>query len=286
MAKNYFLADGEQTLTQVYRELLVWFKQKQYELNSQETPGMYLIQAKKANFLRTVFGLNLAFQVKIYWSNDPSFPQEFIIETSIGKWIANFAGAGIASIFTSGLTMLTAIGNVGWAFILENQMITYLQEQLALKTITKTDDIYNAPVSTVDTTATSSSSSSTTSPIREQLQEELRQLELAFKNNILSETEFRAKKADLERKLEEDEIDLLLEAKIAKLQEAFATGIINAEEYEEKVKDIEHSLRYQILKERKEKSKKIKIKQLKEALKNGILTETEYQQKLAELDRD
>lgn len=74
MAKNYFVSNNEQDLSSIYRRLIFWFKEKQYELDNTEAEGNFFIQAKKTGKIRTLFGTNSAFQVKIYSSKDPTVP--------------------------------------------------------------------------------------------------------------------------------------------------------------------------------------------------------------------
>jgi len=97
----------------MYRKLIIWFKEKQYELDNTEAEGIFFIQAKKTGKIRTLFGINLAFQVKIYWSKDPTVPHEFTLETSTGQWVTNLTGAGVTARFTGGFTVLTGCWGAG-----------------------------------------------------------------------------------------------------------------------------------------------------------------------------
>ena len=36
MAKNYFVSNNEKDLSSIYRKLIIWFKEKQYELDNTE----------------------------------------------------------------------------------------------------------------------------------------------------------------------------------------------------------------------------------------------------------
>ncbi len=114
----------------------------------------------------------------------------------------------------------------------------------------------------------------------EKVAEDLRKLESALVNRILTDTEFNVKKLALENKIDEYEVEFLIEEKIDKFQKAFSEGVLNADEYEDKVKDVEESVRRQIFQGRYEKIRTKKITKLKEALDNGILTEEEYQAKI------
>ncbi|WP_445244113.1 SHOCT domain-containing protein [Microcoleus sp. OTE_8_concoct_300] len=114
----------------------------------------------------------------------------------------------------------------------------------------------------------------------EKVAEDLHKLESALANGILTDTEFNVKKLALENKIDEYEVEFLIEEKIDKFQKAFSEGVLTADEYEDKVKDVEEAVRRQIFQGRYEKIRTEKIAKLKEALDNGILTEEEYQAKI------
>lgn len=286
MAKNYFIADDERALSRVYKELILWFKEKQYEIDSTETEGTYFIQAKKTGTIRTLLGTNLAFQVKIYLSKAPTVTHEFIVETSTGKWIANLAGAGVTAMFTGGFTVLTGIAGAGWALIIENEIISYIENNLKFQKVKKADEPLTEASSSIQPPASAdyfANSSSARQKAIERVGQETQKLESALTNGILTEEEFKAKKSALEDRSDEYEVEFLIEEKIIKFQKAFSEGILDAEEYEAKIKYVEESVRDQVLKERHGKKKAEKIAKLKQALENGILTEYEYQAKVAEL---
>ena len=70
-----------------------------------------------------------------------------------------------------------------------------------------------------------------------QLEAKIDKLELAFTDDILTKEEFARKKALLEKKIDDYEVNFVVEEKINKLQEAFSQGILNQTEYEDKVND-------------------------------------------------
>ena len=288
MAKNYFLIRSSTDLEDVYQSVILWFKGKQYEVEGVKKQDFFLIQARKTGMIRTFFGTNLAFKIKIYLSDIHINTQpEFIVETTRGKWIQNIAGAGFAGLFTSGFTVLTGIAGAGWSFLLENELISYLENDLQFSRV-KPDTIEQP----IPTTSSTTSSSSTTinltknndqQQIITELEAEINRLEIAFTDEILTEEEFTRKKAVLEQKIDDYEISFVIEEKIKKLQEAFSQGILDQTEYEEKVQEIETKLRDKIIQQRSLERNKIKIIKLKEALNSGIITQEEYQQKIESL---
>jgi len=270
MTKHYFVATDTDTLSKVYREVILWFKGKEYEVEGTQTGDVYLVQAKKVGFLRTLTGTNLAFKVSIYSSTAPTVAGEFVIETRVGKWVRNIAGAGITAMFTGGFTIFTGFAGAGWGLVLERDLINHLQTNLSLRRVREsTATAVSSPSGTISTEAASEARSRAFQEIRE----EMNQLQEAFKKELISQEEFDRKQQKLEEKIDEREIEILIEEKTNQLQEAFTSGILDADEYEAKLQSVEASAREKLSKKQK----------LKEARDNGILTEAEYQAKLSQL---
>ncbi len=286
MAKNYFIANNSNDLAKVQEEIIKWFKEKQYEIGSTTLDGKYFIQAKKTGTIRTLLGANLAFKVSIYWSQDKTVEREFIVETSIGKWITNIAGAGFTSIFMGGIPLLTGIANAGWALILEADLVSYISTTLNLQKVTKTENpnqVWSDQSVVVDVPYNSVSSYSARQKAEQKVQQDLQRIQEARQQGLISEQEFQNRKENLDDQIDEYEADFLIEEKIAKLQKAFAEGILDTMEFEEKVKEVHETTTEEILNKRRKERKAAKIAQLKEALNNGILTQEEYRQKIAQL---
>jgi hypothetical protein len=291
MAKNYFIANSSNELINVNREIINWFKAKQYEVESRIVEGKYFIQAKKTGTIRTLLGANLAFQINIYWSKDVTIDNEFIVETSIGKWISNIAGAGFTYIFlnflTGGIPIVTGLANAGWALILESELISYIENTLNLKKVAKIDNYSqdttqnSSPV--IDVNYSKVPINSAREKAKKQVQQELNKLEDALKQGVITPQQFANKKAVLDEKIDEYEAEFLVEEKIAKLQEAFQDGILDTFEYEQKVKEVHEKIYTEVIETRKQQKKQEKIAKLKEALDSGILTEEEYRKKIAQL---
>lgn len=288
MAQSYFISRSNQDLEKVYKATILWFKGKLYEVEGTEKQGIYLIQAKKTGTIRTLLGTNLAFKIQIYFSQDNRINnKEFIVEITRGKWIQNIAGAGFAGIFTGGLTVMTGIAGAGWGLVLENDLISYLENDLNFKRVT-TDipNVNNQDISQGNNTNSPSINivqNDQQKRIIDELEAEINKLEIAFTDEILTEAEFTRKKAILERKIDDYEVNFVIEEKIAKLQDAFSQGILDQMEYEEKVNELEANMRETILQERRLQRNKTKIIKLKEALNNGVITKEEYQKKVANL---
>ncbi len=270
MTKHYFVATDTDILSKVYRAVILWFKDKEYEVEGTQTGDVYLVQAKKTGFLRTLTGTNLAFKVNLYWSTTPTVAGEFIIDTRVGKWARNITGAGLTAIFTSGFTIFTGFAGAGWALVLERDLIAHLKTNLSLSPLGGgSSTVTTYPSETISNQAASQARSQAINEIKA----EIDQLKEALNKDLISQEEFQRKQQKLQEKIDEREIELLIEDKTNQLQEAFTSGILDADEYEAKLQSLEASAREKLNKKQK----------LKEARDNGILTEAEYQAKLSQL---
>ena len=282
MAKSYFVLNSDRDLEKVYQSVMLWFKGKQYEVEGVCKQGIYLIQARKTGTIRTLLGTNLAFKIKIYLSSEQVFRQrEFIVETTRGKWIQNIAGAGLTALFTGGITIFTGIAGAGWGLVLENELVSYIENDLSYNRVKPKTEVENQDNYSIHTKLEINNPDH--QKTLAELEAEINKLEIAFTDEILTEEEFSRKKAILEKKMDDCEVSFVIEEKITKLQEAFSQGILNQTEYEEKVSDLEANIRQKILRERHLQRNKTKIVKLKEALKNGIITQSEFEQKMANL---
>ena len=284
MAKNYFVLNSSRNLQKIYDDVLLWFKGRQYQVEGVVKDGIYIVQARKTDAIRTLLGTNVAFKVKIYLAQDNG--KEFIIETFRGKWIQNIAGASLGAIFTGGLTYLTGIAGAGWTLIIENELISYLEKNCYLIRVqpvtnsTQDSDVWFPEQSNHQNTITKTPEQQ---QIIADLEVEIKKLEIAFTNDILTEVEFNRKKAVLERQMDDYEANFIIENKVKQLQEAFAEGIINQDEYSLKLEKLEAQTRDEILREKYSERNRLKIVKLKEALNNGVITQAEYNKKISSL---
>jgi len=291
MAKNYFILHDGVDLDKIEREIINWFKNRQYEVEFKRFDRQYFIQAKKTNPLRTLLGANLAFKIRVYQSPRPSNDREIIIETSIGKWVSNIAGAGFASLFMGGIPFFTGIANAGWALILEQELMWHLKTTLALipvatsATESASSEAPNAPHPSPSETIIDVQPLTTAREKAEAaVAEDLNKLQQALNAGIIDRVTFNKKRDKLDEKIDRYKAEFLIEERLEKLQKAFSDGILDTLEYEKKIQDIQDSVETEIIKKRSTKRKNDRRQKLKEALENGILTEAEYSQKLEELN--
>lgn len=62
--KHYFQTPNPD-LSTIHKRLVMWFKEHEFDVNSAESDGEYLIQARKSGALRTLTGMNQAFKIKV-----------------------------------------------------------------------------------------------------------------------------------------------------------------------------------------------------------------------------
>ena len=287
MASYYFIANNTD-LNTIYQKLLLWFKVRQYEVEGVENQGEYLIQAKKTGIIRTFTGTNMAFKVKIARSKHGNCQDEFVIETGTGKWISNIAGAGFASMFTGGFTVLTGLAGAGWVLIVENSIIEYVVNALQCSRIKPELELEINNSETINQTidVTAQSPLSAREKAQAKVKAELLKLETAYREGILNQSEFNEKKTALEATIDRYEIDFAVEEKMAKLEKAFMDGILNEHEYEAKVARVCHETETEILNKRLQARKQVHLDKLKHALEHGVLSRAEYEAKVADLERD
>ena len=284
MAKHYFILQRNDELDRIQQEIINWFKNRQYEVEFKLFDRRYFIQAKKTNVLRTLLGANLAFKVNVYEYSQPSYNREIIIETSIGKWVSNIAGAGFASLFMGGIPIFTGIANAGWALVLEKELIRHLEATLYLNPISTADRPSNPQDTVIDVSANTVKVSTARDSAEAKVAEDLSKLKQALEVGIIDRLTFNKKKEKLEEKVDRYEAEFLIEERLEKLQQAFSAGILDTFEYETKLQEIHDVIDKEVIKKRSMKRKNERRTKLKEALENGILTESEYHQKLNELE--
>jgi hypothetical protein len=110
-----------QELHLLAEDVKMWFQGNGYEVQAASNDGIHIVQARKTSGVRTFFGTNQAFNVKIEGK-----PTCYTVEVGTGKWVENLAGAGISGLFTGGLTWLTGAAGAAWMKKAENDLWNWL----------------------------------------------------------------------------------------------------------------------------------------------------------------
>lgn len=296
MVQHYFQTPNPD-LAAIQKRLVFWFKEHEYEVDSAETDGVFLVQARKTGKFRTLTGTNIAFKIRIYLSE---VPDEFVFESATGQWVQNITGAGVTALFTGGLTLLTGAVGAAWVVKVERDIVEFMEHTLRFK---KTKTIENKsganqsapppvpasidPPPLVQRVATSVVTANQSLSPRERAvacgKSDLAKLEAAHAAGILTDDELAAKSNALAARIDAYEVQFVIEEKAAKLKAALADGILDQAAYDSKYASLEQAAKEAIQKERMLQDGAGQLGKLKIALANGILSQEEYDQKASML---
>ncbi len=297
MVKHYFQTP-DPDLAVVQKRLVFWFKEREYEVDSGEADGIYLIQSRKTGKLRTLTGMNIAFKIRLFLSDEPN---EFVFESATGQWAQNIAGAGITALFTGGITLLTGAAGAGWAMKVERDIVDFMENSLQFRKTRTVDDKGATksapppmpgpppipgvvPVATAVPPPIPKAADAGPCTPRQRAErkaaEDLKKLATAHTAGILTDEEYAAKKAAIDAKTDEYEVQFVVEEKAGKLKDALTAGILDQAEYDAKVADLAKLARESIQKERSQKAKAAQLTKLKAAMDAGILTQEEFDTKV------
>ncbi len=295
MVKHYFQTPNPD-LAATTKRLVFWFKQNEYEVDSADDDGVYMIQARKTGKMRTLLGTNIAFKIRLYPSDSPN---EFVFESATGQWAQNIAGAGVTALFTGGFTLLTGAAGAAWTMKVERDIVEFMEHSLQFKKTKTVDDKGNAvaapppvPNQTQPITAGSRPTVEATpievvqSPREKAIAKakgDLQKLEAAHSAGILNDQELAEKKNALRVKVDEYEVQFVVEEKAVKLRDALEAGIIDQAAFDAKYATLAQIAKQSIQKERQQKAKSEQLAKLKTALDNGILSQEEFDAKVAAL---
>jgi len=296
MAKHYFSAQNF-SLADVSKKLVMFFKERDFEVEDAEGDGVHLIQAKKTSGWRTLVGANQAFKIRLF-SQEPG---EITLDCEIGEWASNLAGAGVTALFTGGLTIVTGAVGVAWAHKIESEVCDYIEMSLKFKHknvvnnpthIASGNAKNDSPQISMAIPVNSDDKSLPTGNLKQlsprekaaiMVQRDIEKFKKALDDGVFSPEEYAFKKQNAEKNIDEYEVQILVEENTPKLKEALNNGILSPEEYHEKLSSMAKNLKIKIAQERKDNEVNEKANKLKAALEAGILSQEEYNQKISNL---
>lgn len=298
MVKHYFQTPNPD-LASIQKRLAFWFKQHEYEVDSADDDGVYLIQARKTGKLRTLTGTNIAFKIRLYPSDSSN---EFVFESATGQWTQNIAGASVTALFTGGITLLTGAAGAAWAMKVERDIVEFMEHSLQFKKTKSVDDKGNvgttlsppspprssAPPPLPDAPPPAVATEAIQSPRQRAVtraKDDLKKLEAAHTAGILDDTEFQAKKSALRAKVDEYEVQFVVEEKAVKLKAALADDIIDQAAYDAKYASLAQIATDAIQKERKERAKAEQLSKLKACSKTTFFRKRSTMQRSPDWDR-
>ena len=224
----------------LFQEIETWFVQRNYEIQKHQDGDARLIQATQDEAWRVAAGASRAFNVELVGE-----PNDFSVELSTGAWATNLAAGGVTALLTGGATLLISGATIGWSKKIEADISEYIDQRVQFG---------------VKASGTSGGTPGSSS-------EKLRHLREAFDGGILTQQEFDAKKAEIERAN-----DAGPKAAAGKLEAALAAGVLTREEYELKKAELQ-----------KNQASAARLKALEDAREAGILSDAEFEAKKAAL---
>lgn len=284
MAIHYFQVTNI-VLEDLVKGIVMWFKEREYTVDSADAHGEYMIQAKKVGKIRTLLGTNSAFLIKLSTTEKDD---ELKFESSIGQWTANLAGAGITGVFTGGLTWLTGAAGAAWAVKIERDLIEDLQNKLhfkKIKTLESSEELHvKNEFGKLDEQNLYFNENSTSRQKAEQKIIEIKEnIDKAYENGILSADERNKKIKEIDKKILDYEVEFMIAERLPILRKACSDGIISEKELNDKTSSMEEQIRLELETKYRRIIFEDKLKKFQSALENGILNESEYQAKVKEL---
>jgi hypothetical protein len=185
MSTKTFTGESQE-LHLLAEDVKMWFQGSGYEVQAASNDGIHIIQARKTSGVRTFFGTNQAFNVKIEGQ-----PTCYVVEVGTGKWVENLAGSGISGLFTGGLTWLTGAAGAAWVKKVESDLWNWLD----LRNVKAQSTPAPAPVATPAPTPAPAVASAP-APIAN-IPEQIKKLADLRDMGVLTPEEFDAKKKEL-----------------------------------------------------------------------------------------
>jgi hypothetical protein len=202
-----------------------WLTSKKYQTQKSKAPdrNVWLIQAKKKSFLRSVVASNRCFTIIIEGE-----PNEFYFKTGVSEWISNLPIIGVLSILSCG-TFAIAVGAAAlWTKKLQHDIKDYIRERIIFGEKNNDGefegDIYLPPTEAIIRS------------FEKENKNKLSALESALKVGAIDQKTFNNLKAGLIA-------DLEISKRLIALKEAKDKGVITVDEYENKkaklIKEVE-----------------------------------------------
>lgn len=124
-AKEEWFKGHQVDLEALAKDVENWFANNGYvtQIKKAEDKSLWLIQARKPGKLRVVVGAKRAFSIVMEGE-----PNEFYVKVGISEWISNIASAGVAAIFSLGLTTIFIGASAAWSKKIQYDIKKYIHE--------------------------------------------------------------------------------------------------------------------------------------------------------------
>lgn len=105
-------------LNQLAQQIVQYFQNDGYKVQSTTAPLGNVIQAKKAGILRDIITADRAFTVNISGQ-----PNDFAVHVGIGKFVQNLAVAAVETLLLSALFLAIDVPEMLWTRHIENEIV-------------------------------------------------------------------------------------------------------------------------------------------------------------------
>ena len=103
-----------------------WFLHNFFEVQIFQEEKLIVIQARKENLLRSLFGARRAYIVTIEGK-----PDNFEVEVGVGKWFENIASAGIIGLLASGTILFYSSAIMAaWTKVVSDRLWEYIDQEI------------------------------------------------------------------------------------------------------------------------------------------------------------
>lgn len=247
MSKKTYL-DQNSDLEALQRDIESWFKEQDYQVQSNKTTNTWFVQAQQTEGWRKFVGASRAFNVLIQGQ-----PNDFSVEVGTGEWASNLTAGGVAAVLTGGASILVSGIVTGWSIKIESDLWNFIDQKVMFAT----------KVQSVDEIAG---------------EQKLQQLKEEFDQGFIDEAAYLAKKQEIENQSVDQKKNAELNEKLVKLKNALDAGILTQEEYETK--------KAELMGQTSNTELDNKLAQLRTALAAGILTQAEFDMKSAAIQQE
>ena len=104
-----------------------WFREREFEIQSQESEETYMIQAKKSSKLRSALGGARAFTFIISCSGGNTE-----IDMKTGQWVQNLGAVGVGTLLTGGLSLVGSGIAAGWTKKIESDLWQFIEQEMLI----------------------------------------------------------------------------------------------------------------------------------------------------------
>jgi len=112
-------------ITKFAKSVESWFREREFEVQSQKSKETYMVQAKKSGKIRIALGGARAFTFLISYSSSGTE-----IDMKTGQWVQNLGAVGVGTLLTGGLSLVGSGIAAGWTKKIETDLWQFIDKQM------------------------------------------------------------------------------------------------------------------------------------------------------------